>query len=91
MAVDGKIEDYYRVGEPVCADGCCTPVFTKDMEANNEGPLFYVETEYKAELAAKLVGVTLSELEAALKLYKEYQGFKKDGLKSIGFTDGADV
>jgi hypothetical protein len=92
---------FYRVGQPDCADGCCTPVYTADMAAD-EGPLFHVETECKTELAAQLLGCSLTELEflmtvlldytvedvqKALKLYKEYEGFKKHGLKSIGMTD----
>lgn len=82
-----EADKFYTVGEPLPC-GCCTPVFTADMvAAKEEDPLFYVETEYKTQLAAELVGCSLSELEAALKLYKEYIGFKKNGLKSIGFTD----
>jgi hypothetical protein len=89
-----EVEKYYTVGEPDCVDGCCTPVFVADMDPVEEGPLFFVSTEHKGQLAAELIGCSLEELEflmlhgeKALKLYKEYKGFKKDGLKSIGVTD----
>lgn len=65
--IDFKIsvsEEFYRVGEPNCADGCCTPVYTADMEPI-EGPLFYVETESKEELAAQLLGWSPEEMTIA--------------------------
>jgi len=71
-----EVKKYYTVGE---SEGAATPVFTADMF--EEGPLFYVETEHKAQLAAELLGWSLEELERALKLYKEYEGFKKNGNK----------
>lgn len=65
-------DKFYRVGEPACADGCCTPVFTRDMLENLEkDPLFFVETEYKAQLAAALLGVTLEEVETFVNIIQE--------------------
>lgn len=64
-----EIEKYYTVGEPDCGGGCCTPVYTADMK--DEGPLFYVETEHKAQLAAELLGVTEQELQIVLDTRKE--------------------
>jgi hypothetical protein len=55
-------EKYYTVGKPDCEEGCCTPVFVADM-TKEEGPLFFVETSRKTELAAELLGVSIDELE----------------------------
>ena|ERR1700753_9422 len=92
---------FYTVGTPGdcgCCQGGCTPVFTADM-TKEEGPLFYIETPYKTQLAAELLGCSLDELsfhmtvaqdftpediQKALKLYQEYEGFKKNGIASIG-------
>jgi hypothetical protein len=32
-----KNGSFYRVGSPTCPEGCCTPVYTADME-EDEGP-----------------------------------------------------
>lgn len=70
----------YKVVDEDCE--CCTEL--KDSwRGSEETTLCWIATSKKSELAAVLLGVTLQELEAAMKLYKEYEGYKKFGLKSI--------
>lgn len=79
-----ETEKFYTVGWYQGVDGA---VFTADM-TEEEVPLFYVEPQYKTQLAAELLGLTMEELSAALKLYAQYQGFKKNGLQ--GFIDAVE-
>jgi hypothetical protein len=66
-----EVEKYYTVGEP---EGNSTPVFTADMmKAGEEGPLFYVETEHKAQLAAELLG-DLEEFVKGVRWYEKMIG-----------------
>jgi hypothetical protein len=75
-----------------------------ELSGEGEEPLFFVAASHRSELAAALLGCSLEELEfhmtvaqdytvedlqKALKLYKEYEGFKKNGIGSIGHTDEA--
>lgn len=75
----------YKVIDEDCE--CCTRIDDQWRAFDQEITVCWIATSKKTELAALLMGVTLSELEAAMKLHKEYTGFKQFGLKSIGMTD----
>lgn len=74
--VEFEGEKYYTVGQPdLCNDGCCVPVFVVDMQ-KDEGPLFFVATEHKSQLAAALLGVSTEEVEMFMNVIQE--GSSKD-------------